>query len=508
MPPKRRRIKWDVVALHAAVIGGLLAISLIMWWRVWVTGHPTSTISCLCGDESGTLEILDWTPWALAHGHNPFFSNAIFAGQGGANMLTNTTWIVGSLLFSPVTWLFGPIATFNVVVTLAPVASGWCCFLACRQFSRFVPGQIVAAVLYGFSPIIVTLEPVGHLAQIWLIYPPLAFLILYDLFVTQRCSPLFLSVSLALLTVVQFFISTEVLTISLVAGGIGMIVAAILAPRSKWVRYRRILLGLTTAAGIVVVCLVYPTWFVLDGPRHVVGAAFPSTSSSGLPISGVVSTGPYVHRPNPLLAITGYSGNGGPGFAYIGAATLAFLAVSTFVWFRDRLAWVLVAVGVSSWLFSLGTASAWMPWRLFEHAPLVSQVAPGRFCVVTAFAAALLLALSADRWWRVSVRHHNRRDKQQVHAAPFLGITGAILSAVTVATLIPTGEAYSYPFVINNKPMPPWFHQIAPHLVPGTVVLVYPYPGAFEQQAMAWQAINGMSFRIVGGWGIVPGRDG
>lgn len=233
MPPKRRRIKWDVVALHAAVIGGLLAISLIMWWRVWVTGHPTSTISCLCGDESGTLEILDWTPWALAHGHNPFFSNAIFAGQGGANMLTNTTWIVGSLLFSPVTWLFGPIATFNVVVTLAPVASGWCCFLACRQFSRFVPGQIVAAVLYGFSPIIVTLEPVGHLAQIWLIYPPLAFLILYDLFVTQRCSPLFLSVSLALLTVVQFFISTEVLTISLVAGGIGMIVAAILAPRQQ-----------------------------------------------------------------------------------------------------------------------------------------------------------------------------------------------------------------------------------------------------------------------------------
>ena len=33
----------------------------------------------------------DRTPWALAHGHNPFFSNVIFAGQGGANMLTNTT---------------------------------------------------------------------------------------------------------------------------------------------------------------------------------------------------------------------------------------------------------------------------------------------------------------------------------------------------------------------------------------------------------------------------------
>jgi hypothetical protein len=498
-----------VVILHVAVIIGLLAISVITWWRVWVTGHPTSTITCLCGDESGTLGILAWTPWALAHGHNPFLSNAIFAGQGGANMLTNTTWIAGSLLFSPLTWLFGPVATFNVVVTLAPVASGWCCFLAVRQFTRFVPGQIVAAMLYGFSPIIVTLEPVGHLAQIWLIYPPLAFLCLYDLFVTRRHRPWFIGLFLGLLTVVQFFISTEVLTMSVLVGGIGMVVAAIAAPRATWARHRRILLGLATAAGVVVVCLSYPAWFALDGPRHIVGYAFPGTSKSGLPLSGVVSAGPYVHQPNPLLTISGYSGNGGPGFAFMGGAVLVFLAISALVWFRDRLAWILLAVGLSSWLFSLGTVSRWMPWRLFEHAPLVSQIAPGRFCVVTAFAAALLLALSADRWWWVCVRYFERRDGRHAsHTPRSLGILGLLLSGLTAATLIPVGAAYGFPFAVNGKPMPPWFQRVAPHLVAGTVVLTYPYPGALEQQAMAWQAVDGMRFRIVGGWGIVPGRDG
>ncbi len=223
----------------------------------------------------------------------------------------------------------------------------------------------------------------------------------------------------------------------------------------------------------------------------------------------MVSAGPNLHQPDALLRVTGYSGNGGPNIAYIGAAVLAFLGISTLVWFRDRLAWVLVAVGLSSWLFSLGTASTWMPWRLFEHAPLVGQIAPGRFCAVTAFAAALLLALSADRWWRVAVRHYKRRAEQHAsHATRSLRITGAFLSAVTVTTLIPLGAAYSYPFVINDKAMPPWFHLVAPRLVPGTVVLTYPYPGTFEQQAMAWQAIDGMRFRIVGGWGIVPGRDG
>ena len=425
-------------------------------------------------------------------------------------MLTNTTWIAGSLVFSPITWLFGPIATFNVVVTLAPVASGWCCFLAVRQFTRFVPGQIVAAILYGFSPIIVTLEPVGHLAQIWLIYPPLAFLCLYDLFVTQRHRPLSVGISLGLLTVVEFFVGTEVLAMSFLLGGIGMLVAAILAPRVTWARRRRILVGLTTAAGVAVVCLLYPTWFAIDGPRHIVGYAFPSTPDSGLPLSGVLSAGAYVHQPNPLLNITGYTGNAGPDIGYVGASVLVFLAISVVVWFKDRLAWTLLAVGLSSWSFSLGTARAWMPWRLFEHAPLVGQIAPGRFCVVTALAVALLLALSADRWWLVSVRHYERRNERGAsHTVTSLRITGALLSAVTLTTLIPMGAAYSFPFVVNGKPpMPPWFHRVALRLVPGTVVLTYPYPGGLEQQAMAWQAVDGMRFRIVGGWGIVPGRDG
>ena len=195
--------------------------------------------------------------------------------------------------------------------------------------------------------------------------------------------------------------------------------------------------------------------------------------------------------------------------AYVGLTVLVFLVVSAPVWFKDRLAWVVLAVGLSSWLFSLGTASAWMPWRLLERAPLVGQIAPGRFCVGTAFAVALLFALSVDRWWRFAVRHYERRDEtHHSYNARSLRIVGAFLSAVTLATLIPIGAAYSFPFVINSKPMPPWFRKAALRLVPGTVVLTYPYPGGLEQQAMAWQAVDGMRFRIVGGWGIVPGRDG
>jgi hypothetical protein len=502
-----RRITWDVVGPHAAVIVVLLVISIVLWWRVWVTGHPTSTITCQCGDVSESLGYLAWTPWALVHGHNPFLSNAIYAGQGGANMLVNTTSMAIGLLFAPITWIFGPVAAFNVAVTLGPVVSGWCFFLAVRAVTRFVPGQIVASVLYGFSPFISGNDRVGHFWASWLILPPLAFLFLYDLFMTRRHRPVVLGVALGLLTVVEFFISTEMLAASAVIVVIGVVAAAAVAPRTAWARRRHVLAGLGVAAAIVVALLAYPAWFALYGPRHIVGYAWSTVPYAGVRISGIVSAGPQVHHLLPLYVLSGYFGPAGPTVSYLGIALLGFLLVSSVVWFRSRLAWVVVVIGVISWLFSLGQARAWMPWRLFEHVPVVSQIAASCFSAITALAAAILLALSADGWWNLAVARHTRRAlaPHLRHDRRMLGASGAVLTLVIAATLIPVALTYSIPSVIHHEPIPVWFRHDAPRLAPQTVVLTYPLPGP---SAMGWQAVDGMGFRIVGGYAIVPGGDG
>ena len=247
---------------------------------------------------------------------------------------------------------------------------------------------------------------------------------------------------------------------------------------------------------------MYPTWFVLDGPRHVVEAV---SIDVEFRTSYLRSGLHWPVRPptQPLARDHWLLGKWGARLclhwrSHAGISCSLDLCVvqrpaGVGLGCRRSIV-VVVLIRVPPVLGCLGDFSNMHPWcpRSPQDDFASSPRSPQRCC-----SPFQLIAGGA-------YRSYYRRDKQQVHAAPFLGITGAYLSAVTVATLIPTGEAYSYPFVINNKPMPPWFHQIAPHLVPGTVVLVYPYPGAFEQQAMAWQAINGMSFRIVGGWGIVP----
>lgn len=512
-----------VVCLHAAVIAGLLLVSVVMWWHVWVTGHPTSSVVCQCGDISEELGYLAWTPYALAHLHNLFLSHAIYAGQGGANMLANTSNLFLGTLLAPVTWLFGPVATFNVAVTLAPVVSGWCFFLAARRLTTFVPVQIAAAAFYGFSPTIVTSEPVGHFFLAWMVFPPLAFLCLHDLLVTRRHRPLVMGVALGLVVVLQFFCGTELLAMSGVIGAIGLAVALALAPRRAWADRRRIAQGFGAAVVTAGVLLAYPLWFVLDGPQRVIGLAWPGTSRFGSLLSSVVAAGPGVTQVSPLLRLSGYYGPSGPAVVFLGWGIVLFLGLSVVVWFRLRLAWVVVAAGAASWAFSLGPGpmhhghdtGIWLPARLLAHLPLLDEIIPARFSSVTDLAAALLLVIAADRWWQVgrawldrrlepsSARHARAASARLLRAG-----WGGLLTLCLVATLVPVAVSYRFPLVLHGGTVPRWFTTAALRLPAGTVVLTVPYPSSGLPQAMGWQAASSLRFRLVSGYAIVPGRDG
>jgi hypothetical protein len=49
--------------------------------------------------------------------------------------------------------------------------------------------------------------------------------------------------------------------------------------------------------------------------------------------------------------------------------------------------------------------------------------------------------------------------------------------------------------------LPRWFTQVAPHLGPRQVLLVYPLPFAILQSSLTWQAVDHMQFSMAGGSG-------
>jgi hypothetical protein len=266
----------------AVVLGGAFAFYLVvaiaLWWHAW-SSHPTTVTTCGCGDSALFLWFLEWPAYALAHGHNPFFSTALFH-PGGINLLANTSVLAIGIPLAPVTWLFGPVATLNVASTLGPALSALAMFWLLRRWVRWTPAALVGGLVFGFSPFVVVNLAGAHLMTGVLVLLPLMVACLDELLVRQRRSPLKVGAVLGLLLAVQFFVGTEVLTIVVlfIATGLMLLVAyAALGHRDELAaRAPHAGRGLAAAAGVALVLLAYPVWFALDGPAHLSGLVWPT----------------------------------------------------------------------------------------------------------------------------------------------------------------------------------------------------------------------------------------
>ncbi len=526
-------------APHAGVLAILLALGIALMWGAWGTGHPTSSVLCGCGDPGQTVWFLEWVPWALGHGHNPLLTETMFAGQGGANLLESTSYLLQSFVLSPVTAAFGPTAAFNVSLTLAPVVSGWCMFLASRRLTSSWLAQVAAAVLWGFSPFVISSESFGHLDLAVLFFPPLLFVCLFDLCATDRRSPRVIGIWLGLLVVAQFFAGTELLAVTILMAVVGLVVTAALNPRRARERLKRIATGFGVAAGVAALVLAYPVWMLLAGPRHIVGAPWPGIAALGSEPGSIVNPGP-AHLSSNFNLAGGYYGPTGPDVAYLGWPLLIFVIVSAFTWWRRRPAWTLVAIGVAAWLCSLGvlllpfgsdSRQWWLPWQYVQHLPLVGSIGPTRFAAIVTGVLALLLALSIDGWLELARGLYRRRAGAQGQPGPERGVAGPgdghggrrravptsallamlvelALAAAVVVAAVPIVRANTWPLVMHAQPIPAWFKTTARDLPSSSVVVVYPYPPSLASDALYWQATDDMAFRLVSGRAEIPGADG
>ncbi len=504
----------------AAGLYGVLAIAL--WWGAWST-HPSTTTTCACGDASLYYWFLEWQAYALAHGHNLFYSTLAFHPTG-INLLSNTGVVGIGVLLAPVTWLFGPTASLNLASTLIPVLSALSMFWLLRRWVSWVPAAFVGGLLYGFSPFVLTGLTSGWLTTL-IAVPPLMVACLDDLCAGGRSRPVRTGAILGLLAVVQFFISTELLAVAAITAAIGLVLvgahAAVVHRAELARRARRVLLGLAVAAGVAGCALAYPIWFALAGPAHFSGLVWPSLRPGyyGLTASDFVRLQSTSAATLAFRRFGGYQGITLHESGYLGAGLLVVLAISLVLWRRDRRLWLFASVGLAAMALSLTDArsatTVWVPWRVLATIPVVQNILPVRFTSMVYLAVAVLLGLVVDHA-RTSIlaRGISRPGEGSQRALPRRrrATAAALALAVAAVALAPIASAYRGAFPLTMQPvtLPRWFATVAPRLPPGQVVLTYPAAFGGIQAPMAWQALDRMSFALVGGGGpgSVPQRAG
>jgi hypothetical protein len=481
-----------------------------MWWQVW-SGHPTAMMTCPCGDPSSFVWYLAWPAYAIRHGHSLFFSSRVHV-PGGINLLDNTSVLALGVVLAPVTWLFGPVTTLNVALTAAPVLSGLSAYGVLRRGLglRWVPA-FMGGLAFGASPFMLRDEAANHLMTSFLPLVPLIFWCCYELAVAQRGRWWQWGVGLGVLVAVQFFVGTEVLTVTVLTAVIALLLGMLAALRRKGTIRAKLPFawrGFGVAVGVAGVLLAYPLWFSLAGPEHINGPNWWNSLGNGL-MQVLLPLGPTSLDAQGWTR-TGYLGPAGAFEGYLGIPALVILAIAVVV-VRRPLAKLCAAVTVITVWLSLGGANIpanmggepswlWLPWRLFAHVPVLDKLTPANFSAAVAFLVATAAALLADQLIPV------RSGSPSPASTPVRrGLSYALCGAVCLALVVPWLVSWNLPFTTERVAASQWVTQKGARLPARAVVLFYPFPTTYQDQALLWQAQSGMRFSIVGGRGIVAG---
>jgi hypothetical protein len=519
--------------LHAALVPFLmlllfLTLAVLLLGSTW-TSPTTRTLGAGVGDPGVFTWFLRWTPFAVGRQISPFFSDYL-NHPDGINLMWNTWVPLPGLLLSPLTLSFGPVLTLNVLLTLAYGLSAWSAYMAIR---RFVPNHGAAAaggLVYGFSPAMIGHSHHPNLILIFLL--PWLLVLVDEILVRQRRSPVWLGVVLGVLSAAQVLVGEELFVATVLLGAVLLVVLVAMHPRAVPGRVRYALTAIVVSLLVFAPLAALPLKAQLTGPARVQADITPEVRGSSDLLAVVTPNRLSAIAPDAAIRLGDRFE--GSKETYLGLPLLLVALVVVIV--RRRSGFVLVAFAmlVVCLVLSLGArlrvgghaTGVPLPWRVMEALPLIQNMVPARLALFTALFAGLLLAAALDGLWRWDRGSGGLEEPQAVAPRWDRGSGGleepqavasrairwgrrvlaVAVAVVTLAVIAPPGPFRARPVVAT----PPFFATSAVRALPRDgVALVVPFPRRGRTNvAMVWQAEAGMWFKMPGGYFVGPDRDG
>ncbi|MEI8051931.1 MAG: hypothetical protein WCI12_10915, partial [Actinomycetes bacterium] len=434
-PIKRFALRWAHWAVPAALY---FAGSFFIMARAWVRGPATHSL-CACGDKALFLWMMEWPAHAIAHLQNPFFSTAAMHPHG-VNLLDTTSVMGLSFPLVPITWLFGPVFSLNVALTLCPALSALAAYAFVRRFTRSWVVAMVGGSIYGFSAYEVNNLAGGLLMLTSAFVLPLIAICFDDLARTHVWPPVRVGIAIGILLFLQFFLSSEMTLLY----AIGLSMACLLLITHNLLRdrshLRSSLVGISYGAFTSGVLLCVPITYALLGPKHLSGPAWEiPTYILGNEWKGLVS---YSRAPSPrwhwIQTTAGWFEQPLPPGAFLGWGVLGAAFIGLMSGLRRMSRWALVGAGLVAFLLSLGAFQFWALWSNFYRLPLLDSAIQGRLVVITILCVAVLASLGIEAVGRVTgtwIQNAERRDLVRRVAT---GVAGGVIVALPLAALWPS----------------------------------------------------------------------
>jgi hypothetical protein len=442
-------------------------------------------------DPIGFIWFLNWWPWAIAHGLNPFISYYVWYPHG-FNMTWATSVPLAALLMWPITWLWGAVVSYNVLSLAAPAVAAWTAFLLARYLTRNTPASFVGGYLFGFSAYELG-EMLGHLNLNMIFVVPLFVLLVVQRIRGDLSRPRFVA-ALALAMFFQMGFSSELLATSCFFGAITWGIFLAFATGEERRRLWTVAGEIILATGIMVAVAAPFLYFVMQNRADVPPQIHDAAAFSNDPLNYLLPYDLFLGRTlfwaNPLPALSHYRDNAGYD-AYLGLPLIVILILQLRELRRrpylkplllSLFAIVILSLGPALHIANVAT-KLWLPWGLALHLPLISQALPNRFAMYVALAAGLTAAL-----WLAAAG--NARERAWRYT----------LAALACLCLLPNSAMVRH---WTPLPLEPFFEpqNVAASIEKDANVIILPYVGP----GLLWQWQSGMHFTQSGGYvGFTP----
>ena len=426
----RRWLNWMAArprARQAALLLGFIVAGAAVTWRVGrlplagylVAGRLPST-----RDTASYVWGFWWMAHQVTHLANPWFTG-LMAAPAGVQLGFHTVMPLPGLLLTPVTLIFGPSASYNLVVLITPGLLSYATYRAARLWLPSATGAIAAGAFFGLSAML-TEQAWYHLnIALGAVFLPMAL----EASVRLRRTPgrrqaiiLGLVMGAAVLTDQESAVLAAIVT--------GLALLPWLVNRPSWAKLRPAALAVGIGAVIAspqIIAMIQEITLAharggLAIDPHLLAVSY---KQYGIGLPGMFT-------PTPRVADFGLARLAGPflhgrdneGMPMFGTVLTVLALFGLAVSWRRRSAWLLAALWAGCAALALGTSlwigmhqylplaltwhgvrvSALMPYTWFVRLPGLSSFREADRLAILGLLPAALLAGAAVNW----LRYHSR----------------------------------------------------------------------------------------------------
>ena len=458
--------------LLSALIFGRKALGDIDHTVVGFGPHPA-----LYGrDQSAYVWFLAWGAHAVFHLQNPFLTHEVYA-PGGYNLTWAASILGPAVLLAPLTELWGPMVTFNLLAILAPAGAAWGAYLLCRDLTTRTSSAIAGGLVFGFGSY-ETGVTINHLNLALVGLLPIAALLALRR-VRGRLSRTRFILALGLVLGAQLWISTETFASAVLFGAVALVVGLISGDGAQRRAAIRTAWEAAAAVGVAVVVGLPYLWYALTSRS-------PLGEQSGIKAGADLANFLEPTRATWLRPVTGHFVPNVPeDLAYMGPVLLIVLVLFFIECRKRRLARFLALFLLVAAVLSLGgflrvageTTKFGLPWGDLGELPFITHALPERFVLYVSLAAAVCVALWLDR--------------------PTLRPARWLAAAVVMASLLPNLDGALWGTPVDRPPLLS-SAALADYVPRGSTVLALPF--GIAGNSMYWQVQAHFAFRLAGGY--------